>query len=82
MGRLALHSARPGGMMVAPPPVRSEEALQGHTDLEPSDADMVKTGADLMRATVALVKICILQRVHWSIENPLTSVLWLMPEMY
>ena len=64
-----------------PPPLRSKDFLWGLPHLKPWDDQKVKIGNQLMQLTVDLVTRLQSVGCLWSIENPLSSFLWLMPPM-
>ena len=64
-----------------PPPVRNDDNLQGVTGLEGYDLELVTVGNQLMVITAELATLCSAVGTLWSIENPASSMLWLMPEM-
>ena len=64
-----------------PPPVRDRENLYGFEDLQGYDKELVETGTLLMQVTAELCSLCSQLGIEWSVENPESSLLWLMPEM-
>ena len=64
-----------------PPPVRNDDNLRGVDGLKGYDLELVTVGNQLMVITAELATLCSSVGTLWSIENPASSMLWLMPEM-
>ena len=64
-----------------PPPVRDAEQLYGVPELTDGDRRLLEMGTLLMQVTVQLALLCRQCGSQWSIENPASSLIWIMPEM-
>ena len=63
-----------------PPPIRSEKFLDGIPGISESDRIKVQLGTKFLDITLDLCKLIALHGGHWSIENPSSSMLWIMPQ--
>ena len=63
-----------------PPPIRSETFLQGIPGIDPSDQSAVDLGTKFLDITLQLARLIQSAGGVWTIENPLSSMLWLMPQ--
>ena len=70
---------RPGGG--GPPPLRSNRFPWGFPDLVGKNAEKVLVANSLLRFMVKVCRLATKKRIPWSIENPLTSILWIVPEV-
>ena len=64
-----------------PPPLRADDLLQGVPGLDAVDAEKVRLGTLFLDVTLELCRAISLAGGHWSIENPDSSMLWLMPQV-
>lgn len=62
-----------------PPPLRDRQHLWGLPGLRPRDQMKVTMGTKFMFFTQKLAVLCSQRHVLWSVENPASSFLWLMP---
>ena len=64
-----------------PPPLRTDDQLQGVPGLDPDDAEKVRLGTLFLDITLELCRAIALAGGHWPIKNPESSMLWLMPQV-
>ena len=64
-----------------PPPVRDDDSLRGLLKHSGYELELVETGNQVMEIIVELAMLCYEVGTLWSIENPASSMLRLMPEM-
>ena len=64
-----------------PPPLRDQVHLRGKPGLAPHDQTKVEFGNLCADTTAILVQTCHRHGVHWSVENPDGSYLWLLDVM-
>ena len=64
-----------------PPPLRDRQHLWGRHGLSEMDQKKLEMGNQFLRLTVELAQLCHARGIRWSVENPATSFLWLMPPM-
>ena len=64
-----------------PDPIRSKEFLFGIPGISAHDAEKVRFGTLFLDITIELAKLVAGHGGHWSIENPLSSMMWIMPQM-
>ena len=62
-----------------PPPLRDRHHLWGLPGLRPQDQKKVTMGTEFMFFTQRMAKLCNRFKVAWSIENPASSFIWVMP---
>ena len=63
-----------------PPPIRAEQFLDGIPGISEFDRKKVQMGTHFLDITLLLCKILAAHGGHWSIENPSSSMLWIMPQ--
>jgi hypothetical protein len=63
-----------------PPPIRSEQFLEGVPGISTKDQDKVRLGTQFLDITLLLCEMVVNHGGHWSIENPSSSMLWIMPQ--
>ena len=68
-----------GGRM--PRALRSKEDLWGLPGLRPSEQRAVEQGNAMAQFTISVIRLCIELQIPVGLENPLTSRLWLLPEL-
>ena len=64
-----------------PPPLRKNDFLSGVPILSKGDQEKVRLGTLFLDITLQLCAALASVGAFWSIENPATSMLWLMPQM-
>eukprot|EP00435_Cladocopium_sp_Y103_P067787 s92_g30.t1 len=64
-----------------PPPLRDRQHLWGRRGLSAKDLSKLEMGNKFLELTVLLARQCHQHGIPWSIENPASSFLWLMPPM-
>ena len=64
-----------------PPPVRDLGHLYRLPDLTESDQQLLEVGTLLVQVAIQLALLCRQAGAKWSIENPASSMIWMMPEM-
>jgi rubredoxin len=64
---------------VGPQPVRSNEHVWGFPDLNGSRLKRATLANKLARFTLKAIRLAIQLKLHWAVENPLTSMLWVLP---
>ena len=62
-----------------PAPLRSDESLMGLPNLKASDKRKVAQSNQLLEFALRVIEICQQLRVPWTLENPQSSRLWLVP---
>ena len=62
-----------------PGPIRTDDYLWGLPDLSFADKNKVDTGNALLYFTIRLLRLCEKYRIPYVLENPLSSMAWLMP---
>ena len=61
-----------------PPPLRDDHSgLWGLQNLSQKDGDKVALGNQLLFASLQIIEACFASDTPWSLENPLTSRVWL-----
>ena len=63
-----------------PPPIRSPEYLNGIPGIPADDQARVDMGTEFLDITVRLAALASEFDAAWTIENPLSSMMWLMPQ--
>ena len=63
-----------------PPPIRSDDHLNGIPGIRWKDKESVRLGTEFLNIALRLCRLIASAGGHWSIENPLHSMLWLMPQ--
>ena len=61
--------------------LRSNTDLWGLPGLSPIDQKKVDDGNAMALFTVSIIQLCIEVKIPVAVENPLTSMLWLLPEV-
>ena len=61
--------------------LRSNTDLWGLPGLSPIDQKKVDDGNAMALFTVPIIQLCIEVKIPVAVENPLTSMLWLLPEV-
>ena len=61
--------------------LRCNTDLWGLPDLSPSDQKKVDDGNAMTLFTVSIIQLCIEAKIPVALENPLTSMIWLLPEV-
>ena len=64
-----------------PPPLRTNEFPWGLEGLSAVDCEKVRVGNVLTRFTLKLIRLCLQMRIPCVVENPLTSMFWVLPEV-
>ena len=64
-----------------PPPIRSDKHLYGIPGISPDDAEKVRLGTRFLDISLELADLVFQHKGAWSIENPASSMLWLMPQV-
>ena len=64
-----------------PPPIRSPEYLNGIPGIPVDDQSRVDMGTEFLDITISLAALATEFDAAWTIENPLSSMMWLMPQM-
>ena len=64
-----------------PRPLRSDAFLWGLPGLSPSEQRAVEQGNAMAQFTISVIRLCIELQIPVGLENPLTSRLWLLPEL-
>ncbi|CAK0824773.1 unnamed protein product, partial [Prorocentrum cordatum] len=67
------------GIVIGPPPLRSNASPMGLNDLNPADADKVRVGNLLMFFSVAVMREAMLLGIPATLENPARSRIWICP---
>ena len=62
-----------------PMPLRSDESIMGLPSLKASDKQKVAESNQLLEFALQVIEICQQLRVPWTLENPQSSRLWLVP---
>jgi len=62
-----------------PPPLRDRHHLWGLPGLRPQDQKKVTMGTEFMFFTQRMARLCSQFEVAWSLENPASSFIWVMP---
>ena len=75
MSRFSIARKNDGG----PPPLRDRHHLWGLPGLRPQDQKKVTMGTDFMFFTQRMATLCHKFGVLWSVENPASSFIWVMP---
>ena len=68
---------RPG----PPPPLRSTALPWGLDDLAHAEQQVVDISNKLVRFTLTVIRTCIKLRIGVAVENPMSSILWQIPEL-
>jgi hypothetical protein len=66
---------------LGPGPLRTDSCLFGLPNLRPSDAKKVREGNALLNFCIRLLQLCQLHTVPYVLENPHSSMAWIMPSM-
>ena len=64
-----------------PRPLRSDAFLWGLPGLSPSEQRAVEQGNAMAQFTISVIRLCVELQIPVGLENPLTSRLWLLPEL-
>ena len=63
-----------------PPPIRSEQFLMGIPGISAKDKEKVQLGTRSLDITLLLCRAVAAHGGQWSLENPSSSMLWMMPQ--
>ena len=63
-----------------PPPIRSEKFLNGIPGISDADLEKVQLGTKFLDISLFLGDMVAAHGGHWTIENPGSSMLWIMPQ--
>ena len=64
-----------------PPPLRSTEHPWGLPDLTQHELEVVAVSNVLMKFTLQVIRLCIHHKVAVALENPMSSIMWCVPEL-
>jgi len=62
-----------------PQPVRSNEHVWGFPDLTGTRLEKTVLANKLAKFTLKAIRLANQLKLHWAVENPLTSMLWMLP---
>jgi len=62
-----------------PQPVRSNKHIWGFPDLDGTRLEKTVIANKLARFTLKAIQLASRLKIHWAVENPLTSMLWMLP---
>ena len=65
-----------------PPPLRSTEHPWGLPDLTQHEIEVVAVSNELMMFTLQVIRLCIHLKVAVALENPMSSIMWCVPELW